>query len=857
VRNGTGTTFDPYSVDIKACSNNEVLKYNTTSSTWDCGADNGAGTEVDGVIGNEILNATSGGGLARSGTGTNIDPYTLAIATGGITTNMFADGSITSAKIADGGIALVDLGANSVDSSKILDGSIALVDLASNSVNSSKIVDGSITGSDIANGTITNANLINSSLTIVSGSGLINGGTVSLGGTTTLNIGAGNGINVNADDIGVRTTVATDALSNTTSSGSGLEVLASGVTLLQGCSDGQILKWNETSDVWACNTDNGNSLSVGTIDSVTKSANGATISGNNIILQTADATNPGLVSTGTQTFDGDKTFSGNVNLNTFDGAGLTSCSGSSSKLLYDSATKKFVCGTDSASLAIVKAADQSVTNTTTLVDDNDFNVAIGANETYILQFEINVQSPTAADIAYKLNAPAGSSCHVDYNSSSAGGVTYGNLGCNTLSGKVPTSGNNTDTVHFIYASITTGATAGNVTLQWAQSATNDGATIVKKGSQLLGFKVSGADLAEIYYAKDYSINAGDLVSLSGEGVSQVEKSENSKRENIIGVVSTKPGQVLGEADGQGKPVPIALTGRVPVKITTENGEIKAGDQITVSSTKVGYGAKAITSGRVVGKALADATPDDMVTVFVEPGYWQAPLNFDLSSIFTDDSDALSMNTAESFVDTSTEVKEAVIKNLTSSKQFNSVNQDLVDQVQKGFKTQQDQIKDLNKEIENLKSSDSAILKQIGDQVQNGENTNKATENVTGVRLVEGSGFEYIKNLEAIKSGDQIKVSQGGKAVDYNSVVGYLVQTVQDQQIQLDSLGKSDKVNGSTGLSIDLESFKESFLGQITEIKVRLDLIEKTNDNQDVKLNKLEQENEDLKTRLDNIGKKLN
>jgi hypothetical protein len=43
-----------------------------------------------------------------------------------------------------------------------------------------------------------------------------------------------------------------DALSSTTSSGSGLELLSTGVTLLQGCASGEVLAWNETSDVWAC-----------------------------------------------------------------------------------------------------------------------------------------------------------------------------------------------------------------------------------------------------------------------------------------------------------------------------------------------------------------------------------------------------------------------------------------------------------------------------------------------------------------------------------------------------------------------------------------------------------------------------
>jgi hypothetical protein len=55
--------------------------------------------------------------------------------------------------------------------------------------------------------------------------------------------------------------------------------------------------------------------SIGTLDGTTKSANGAAISGTNLFMQTADASFPGLVSTGTQTFAGAKTFTGAATFN--------------------------------------------------------------------------------------------------------------------------------------------------------------------------------------------------------------------------------------------------------------------------------------------------------------------------------------------------------------------------------------------------------------------------------------------------------------------------------------------------------------------------------------------------------------
>ena len=52
---------------------------------------------------------------------------------------------------------------------------------------------------------VPNASLANSAVTVTAGAGLTNGGSVSLGGSTTLNIGAGTHITVNADDVAVNT----------------------------------------------------------------------------------------------------------------------------------------------------------------------------------------------------------------------------------------------------------------------------------------------------------------------------------------------------------------------------------------------------------------------------------------------------------------------------------------------------------------------------------------------------------------------------------------------------------------------------------------------------------------------------
>jgi hypothetical protein len=79
-----------------------------------------------------------------------------------------------------------------------------------------------------------------------------------------------------------------------------------------------------------------------------------------------------------------------------------------------------------------------------------------------------------------------------------------------------------------------------------------------KDTILSTYRLSGADVAEVYYSEDNDANEGDIVSITGNGVSQVVKSSKKYDNKALGVISTKPGLVLGEADGSGKPVIVGL-----------------------------------------------------------------------------------------------------------------------------------------------------------------------------------------------------------------------------------------------------------------------------------------------------------
>jgi hypothetical protein len=113
-----------------------------------------AGSEVDGVIGNEVLD-TSDGTLVRSGTGSATDPYKLKRA------------AIT-------GDVDVPAGSNAAT-------------IANNAVNSAKIADGTVTSADIADGTIVVADMADAAITASNGLTESPKNNIKLGGTLSEN----------------------------------------------------------------------------------------------------------------------------------------------------------------------------------------------------------------------------------------------------------------------------------------------------------------------------------------------------------------------------------------------------------------------------------------------------------------------------------------------------------------------------------------------------------------------------------------------------------------------------------------------------------------------------------------------
>lgn len=163
---------------------------------------------------------------------------------------------------------------------------------------------------------------------------------------------------------------------------------------------------------------------------------------------------------------------------------------------------------------------------------------------------------------------------------------------------------------------------------WHNSETAANTSVMPGSSLVITQITAGADLAEIYSTKDESIVPGDVVSLDSSLKAGVKKSTKPYDSNIFGIISTSPSLVMGSVDDKGAhPALVAMSGRVPVKVTTENGPIKFGDLLTSSSTP-GVAMKATKAGQVIGQAMSEYSGQGVgkVMVFVKTDYSMGDIN---------------------------------------------------------------------------------------------------------------------------------------------------------------------------------------------------------------------------------------
>jgi len=275
-------------------------------------------------------------------------------------------------------------------------------------------------------------------------------------------------------------------------------------------------------------------------------------------------------------------------------------------LAYDSVNSKMYAG--SADSGVILYLDTLEGDTTYASIQTEANIIGGGSQEGRLRFLTNLNGENA--LKMMLDSQGGLSIGTTYAETAApanGMIIQGNVGFGTTGPdtKVQVSG----------GGLCVGSDAN------CNSDNNDEGVVYSSSTAMTAY-----DVAENYPTKDETMEAGDVVIVDQENTLFVKKADSPYNSQLLGVVSTKPGVLLGGFAANDHPddkkVPIALSGRVPVKIAPESNEIRIGDLLTSSSTP-GKAIKATQSGPIIGKALENwnlESGKDKIIVFIDLSY---------------------------------------------------------------------------------------------------------------------------------------------------------------------------------------------------------------------------------------------
>ena len=289
---------------------------------------------------------------------------------------------------------------------------------------------------------------------------------------------------------------------------------------------------------------------IGTLDSQAKSADGASIAANAIYLQTADGTNPGIVSTVAQTFAGAKTFSSLITGQ----AGLTT------------------------SGAAISLNDNSNFNTTINTGTSTGTVAIGSANAGTINVQsgstIGLTATTSVDVTGTTNINASANNATNINTgTSTGAVTIGNASAgaitlqsgaaiNSTAGAASTISTTAGALTITSAAAATwSTTAGNLTLQAGSGTVSLGTSTALTASGALGITSGGANALTLDTGGAAALSVGatnaNALSISRAGITTtvngvltVAENANFNGNTTIGNATTDRLTVTSQLLGQ-------------------------------------------------------------------------------------------------------------------------------------------------------------------------------------------------------------------------------------------------------------------------------------------------------------------
>jgi hypothetical protein len=132
-------------------------------------------------------------------------------------------------------------------------------------------------------------------------------------------------------------------------------------------------------------------------------------------------------------------------------------------------------------LSVRKASNETVTNSTTLQDDNHLGVTLGTSTTYIIDAVIFASSTSAVpDLKIAFAVPSGSTMALGYT---GGPISATLLTSEAASEDISMLANTPTWVH-VSGTVTTAGTGGDLQLKWAQNTSDAAGTTVLRGSYL-------------------------------------------------------------------------------------------------------------------------------------------------------------------------------------------------------------------------------------------------------------------------------------------------------------------------------------------------------------------------------------
>ncbi|HSW48412.1 MAG TPA: hypothetical protein VLG67_05030, partial [Candidatus Saccharimonadales bacterium] len=284
---------------------------------------------------------------------------------------------------------------------------------------------------------------------------------------------------------------------------------------------------------------------------------------------------------------------------TFDGAGLTDCTSGAKKLVWDGATHKFNCITNASA---VKAFTNTTSANHVVTAGTNYWTGGAAQPTITLN-----NANDSVLIQGTMNNTIGGT-NKTFSASIWGNTAGSTPTCNSatstnfkIGGNIGTFGAGSPAT--LTFSLVTAPAASSITITICSEVGTSTGTVDRMDIQLQEIS-TGSDLAEIYPTNQSDIQPGDIVTSDPALTSGVMKSTKANDSSLMGVITTKPNQIIGGADipsGSNAAI-IALTGRIPVKVSSLNGSINVGDPIT-SSNLEGIGVKQTQPGKIVGRVI--------------------------------------------------------------------------------------------------------------------------------------------------------------------------------------------------------------------------------------------------------------